>query len=130
MQPYKNRIIDYSKPVMVYRNLHNKQFVWSVKQGSLVMAHANRICMKNVNFIVKQSGRNKVLLEKQKNVHAYVVGYICADTCQYQNMIPVTYNPYHMDSFVKKNLDYSIQEKIMQASLVIMNAEGNVFAYI
>lgn len=93
-------LIDPNKPIRVYRNLATK--LWSVKQG-VVRLHANCIFLKTANFVVSEKGRQRVLREKQKNVHAYVQGYICdrpdcftVDVDCYE----VTYNPYKYKHFV------------------------------
>lgn len=90
--------IDYSKPVKVYRNLRNG--LWSVQQGGLVVAHTSRIVLWDVSYKVSEAGRLRVLRDKQKNVHAFVVGKIVENlatpvyyTCE------VTYNPYNSGSF-------------------------------
>jgi hypothetical protein len=62
--------------VRVYRNLHAKAAAdrWSIRQGSLVVAHCDRIELKSVAFIVNQGGRRKVLETGRKNVHAFIEG--------------------------------------------------------
>jgi len=58
--------------VFVYRNIHkNCLSVRNVKTG-LVMAHVDSITLKNVKFKVSAKGRERVLKEKAKNVHAGV----------------------------------------------------------
>jgi hypothetical protein len=92
-------VIDIHKPVEVYRNLHKK--CWSVRQGGKVKCHTSYICLQDVKFVVQPAGREKVLREKKKNVHAFVRGYlISAKTMNRMNkdiewtMDVVTYNPY------------------------------------
>ena len=60
--------------VHVYRNLQKK--CWSVKDPSSgkVFNHVNNLHMHNVEFRVQPAGRDRVLKEKRKNVHAYVTG--------------------------------------------------------
>ena len=67
-------VIDIHKPVEVYRNLHKK--CWSVRQGGKVKVHTSYICLQDVKFVVQPAGREKVLREKKKNVHAFVKGYL------------------------------------------------------
>ena len=92
--------MDPQKPCRVYRNLHTG--LWSIKQG-VVRFHANCIFLKVASFIVNEKGRQRVLREKQKNVHAYVQGYIC-DRPDYFTVdgdwYEVTYNPYKYQHFV------------------------------
>lgn len=56
--------------IYVYRNLHHK--CWSVKYRGLVIAHTPTAFMWDVEFIVNEAGRQRVLKEGVKNVHAYV----------------------------------------------------------
>lgn len=95
------------KKVMVYYNLHKHTF--SVKHDNRVILHADFVKLEDVEFRVRSGGREKVRDEKQKNVHAFVIGTL-VDYCQYpcENLpeppsdIVVTYNPYKYDTFVIK----------------------------
>lgn len=58
--------------VEVYRNLHRNCL--SVRFRGRVIAHVDRIALRNVEFHVSQSGRERVLRERRKNVHAYLRG--------------------------------------------------------
>ena len=60
------------KKVMVYYNLHKKTF--SVSYDNKVILHADYVKLGDVEFRVRTGGRNKVRTEKQKNVHAFVIG--------------------------------------------------------
>tara|TARA_Y100001938_G_scaffold95504_1_gene130792 strand:- start:94 stop:471 length:378 start_codon:yes stop_codon:yes gene_type:complete len=95
--------IDFSRKVFVYKNLHKD--CWSVKQDGLVKAHADKLEMWDCSFRVNQKGREKVLKEKRKNVHAGILGRI--DDIGGTIMIgtEVTYNPYKYNSFVDKNTE-------------------------
>ena len=62
--------------VEVYFNLHKKLFsVRSVATGR-VMFHTYEVCIDNPKFVVRKAGRDKVLRERKKNVHAFVRGDI------------------------------------------------------
>ena len=95
--------IDFSRKVFVYKNLHKD--CWSVKQDGLVKAHADKLEMWDCSFRVNQKGREKVLKEKRKNVHAGILGRV--DDIGGTIMIgtEVTYNPYKYNSFVDKNTE-------------------------
>jgi hypothetical protein len=106
----------------VYFNLHKKCL--SVQYKGKVIDHAKSICLKDVEFKVSQAGRSRVLREKRKNVHAFVVGdislnrppmyYLRKYSEKYTEFERrVTYNPYKYNSFVYadteepiKNADY------------------------
>jgi hypothetical protein len=91
--------------VYVYFNLHKKCFSIKALEGEhkgLVVAHRTALTLRDVTFKVSEAGRQRVLRERKKNVHAGVVGQwdgydtATADACS----VPVTYNPYKYDSFV------------------------------
>jgi len=96
------------KRVMVYYNLHKHTF--SVTYKSKVILHADFVKLSDVEFRVRQGGKEKVRTDKSKNVHAFVIGTL-VDYCQYpcpnipeeSNDNIVTYNPYKYDSFVYKS---------------------------
>ena len=96
-------LLDLTKPVEVYRNLHKD--CWSVRQNKLVRFHTDYICLQDVTFVVSKAGQLRVLKNGQKNVHAFVKGLLCNPREQWANRVSdhydeVTYNPYKYDSFV------------------------------
>jgi hypothetical protein len=116
MEMVKERTLEAGQMVFVYFNLHKKLFsVKDVKTG-LVVAHTNQIELKDATFKVSEAGRQRVLREKKKNVHAGVAGYfVGADFETAEGMTQLTYNPYKYDSFVVKE---SEQVKVKRASKV------------
>lgn len=92
MKPFKDRSIDFSKPVEVYRNLHKKGRVYSIRQGGLVVAHTDNIVLKDCKLIVQKSGLEKYLQTGIKNVHAWVKGTITNDPILSFGFI-IDYNP-------------------------------------
>jgi hypothetical protein len=117
------------KKVMVYYNLHKQTF--SVTYDSKVIIHADYVKLGDVEFRVRKGGKEKVRLEKSKNVHAFVIGTLL-DYCEYpcddipnppSDMI-VTYNPYKYDSFVYKKSE----EPVYRAKEVDMiNSQNKLF---
>lgn len=88
-------LLNPEKPVRVYRNLHTG--LWSVKQG-VVRFHTSKIVLTNAQFVVNEVGRQRVLREQRKNVHAYVVGYIYPPVSFAGEEI--YYNPYTCSNFM------------------------------
>ena len=97
--------------VEVYFNLHKKTFsVRNCKTG-LVMIHTDNIWVEDPVFVVRKAGREKVLRERKKNVHAFVRGtwmpdLLVEDASKLHHIEvskEVTYNPYKYDSFVTKH---------------------------
>ena len=106
------------KRVMVYYNLHKHTF--SVRYNNKIILHSDYVKLENVEFRVRLGGKDRVRSEKQKNVHAFVIGdlmdfceYPCEDIPIPSSDVVATYNPYKHDSFVYKGTDepvYSADE--------------------
>jgi hypothetical protein len=111
--------------VEVYFNLHKKCF--SVRKNGLVIRHCNRITLKNSTFKVSQAGRERVLKEKKKNVHAFVVGSPIGKISDGQyDVNEVSYNPYKQGYFVRK----TNKEAVYSAEfvrLVVLNRKAHIF---
>ena len=116
--------IDHARKVFVYKNLHLG--CWSIKQDGLVKMHTTDICMWDCSFRVSQKGREKVLKEKRKNVHAGITGYIDDDWDVHpvgtlKSRKPKTklamYNPYRHTTFVQVDDD---SEPVLWSSSVRM----------
>jgi hypothetical protein len=112
----------------VYFNLHKRKLSIQQKQinasGKLVwkvVRHADFIFLKDVKFKVSEVGRQRVIREKKKNVHAFVTGIQCNDSMS-GDLTKVFYNPYKFSSFVNEN-----GEPIHFASKVLVS--GNKTGY-
>lgn len=89
--------------VEVYFNLH--KHVFSVRQCSTgrVILHTDKVHIRDPQFVVRKSGRDRVLREGKKNVHAFVRGEIAHFddfNPDYLDYSLVSYNPYKHDTFV------------------------------
>lgn len=100
--------ISCSQKVFVYYNLH--QACWSVKalSGELrgrVVAHMASITISDPSYRVSEAGRRRVLMEKRKNVHAGIVGFMVGvgDDSVPEGAEQIYYNPYVTESFVRKS---------------------------
>ena len=117
--------------VFVYRNLHKN--CWSIKalEGNnkgRVIYHAQSVTLSNCTFKVSKAGRERVLREKRKNVHAGVVGELIRTNVplvHMPQMVSVTYNPYKYESFVRKYNDFI---PVNTASWVHMGRDKSVEA--
>jgi hypothetical protein len=123
--PHKNRSIDKSKPVKVYWNLHRD--CYSVQQDGLVVAHADQVELRAVTFKVSESGRQRVLKERKKNVHAFVVGFIDDALARYWD-VKIVYNPYKYDSFRLWTDDRVTVQSAEAVILRIRNGRGDILA--
>ena len=106
--------------VKVYRNLKNGLF--SVQFGGLIVAHLATVQLCDVSFKVTESGRQRVLAQRQKNVHAYATGtFITA--AQPTATEAISYDPYHAGHFFR----VQGQEPIHHAAAVVLS-QGKAYA--
>lgn len=88
--------------VEVYWNLHKHLFSVRPLEGPYkgrVVAHTDNLDLYDVTFTVQPKGRQRVLTEGRKNVHAFVRGVASAGL-PHDTLTTVTYNPYRDTSFV------------------------------
>lgn len=140
--------------VFVFYNLN--QHVWSIKarEGDhygLVIAHVNEAIVSDARFTVGEGGRQKVIEQQKKNVHAGVVGQLVAveglrlrydivmpgvsgdgharitlRSIAKRNHVDVSYNPYKAGYFYTK----PDQEPIYEARWVGMYKNRKVKALV
>ena len=96
-------------------NLHRRCYSLRALDGAergRVIAHASQAQLSRVEFKVSQVGRERVIRERQKNVHAGVVGLLegyvpfqatdkASPLRKPRRAEKVTYNPYRYASFVR-----------------------------
>lgn len=96
--------------VDVYYNLHKHVFSVRDRKSRLVVAHAKAIDIRDVTFRVSEPGRQRVLRERKKNVHAFVRGTVFdygnatdRERCEAWDAETVTvrYNPYEGQHFTE-----------------------------
>lgn len=85
-----------------------------------VIGYTDRIVLRNVCFLVSQAGRERVLKERVKHIHAYVLGLFEQDLQQLSRENEgcddeAYYNPYNTVCFINK----STKEQLTYAELVI-----------
>ena len=120
--------------VFVYFNLHKKCFSIKALEGDRkgrVVAHSNTVLLESCKFKVSEAGRQRVLREKRKNVHAGVTGtWINADrveSCyEFLSMVgrQVSYNPYKYSSFIIKATEQTVDKADVVGMKVFADAEG------
>lgn len=97
--------------VYVYWNLHKN--VYSVRKRKIVQLHATQVQLRDVTFKVSEAGRQRVIREKRKNVHAGLQGTwvgLMQDprTWKTRGWRRVTYDPYRSDHFFTTNGNYAV----------------------
>lgn len=90
--------------VFVYCNLHKR--CWSIQDQKTkrVILHTDRLTLTNAVFKVSEPGRQRVLRERRKNVHAGVVGEWdpTLPPAQTVGETAITYDPYKYATFVTR----------------------------
>lgn len=132
--------------VFIYRNLNRSGHMYSIKSlegisKNRVIGYAPRIVIDNARLVVSEAGRQRVLRQQRKNVHAgcvgdlaMVSGYItrmhnskadfqyCNEEKfneQFSINVPIKYNPHKYRTFVN-NLDMPVHT----AQRVIFNGKN------
>ncbi len=123
--------------VDVYRNLHTGMYSIKSREGDtrgLVIAHANQVWLNDVEFVVSDAGRNRVLRERKKYVHAFVRGTLSSFRgsirSERANFFDIgtgvscepkfnamsnhgeefTYNPYRFSTFVDRDTESELHD--------------------
>lgn len=112
--------------VRIYRNLHKKLYSVQEKVNGRwkVVEHTNDINLVNVTFKVSEAGRQRVIKEKRKNVHAAMIGErfpFVPNSPVYRD--EVTYNPYKSPHFMVKS-----QDKPLDKAKYVQIVNGKVIA--
>ena len=143
---------DLSKPVRVYRNLkHGRKSkpLYSIMQGGRVIARRHRVLLSQRDnypcvFWVNDSGRQRVLKQKRKNVHAFVIGYLASAEFTPKGKIPgamgidehgkdlparVMYNPYAAGYFFIPDSTKVNGTPVRGAMAALLNENGISASY-
>ena len=119
--------------VYVYRNL--TKGCWSLKsvKTGRVLAHAGSLTLKDPVFKVSEAGRQRVIRDQQKNVHAGIVGTVMGPV-EHEvwinskgvpaRKIAVTYNPYRFSTFVTKE---PYQNDLGYTQFPVHRSDGAIF---
>ena len=114
---------DLSRGHKIYFNLHKKCYsvqAWDTdKKGWRLYKHSNELYVKDVSMQVNEKGRQRVIQEKRKNVHAFLnvhtadcigggKGKVSQPPRKFRGVCK--YNPYEHDSFVDDETKAPIHE--------------------
>jgi hypothetical protein len=98
-------VIDKDQPVRVFKNL--KHGCYSIMQRGVVKASARIVRLADVEFRVGEKGRQRMIRERRKNVHAFAVGHLVdyVHPSDSRDIAPpqgrgAFYDPYRFESFV------------------------------
>ncbi|MEM7250474.1 MAG: hypothetical protein AAF493_03575 [Pseudomonadota bacterium] len=121
-------MIDVAKPVRVFRNW--KHDCYSLMQGGLVRASASAVVMSQVQFVVRESGRQRMIARGSKTVHAYAVGYLQDHVHPEEQRALATidgraliYNGWRFEHFV----DAESHAPVYEAERVLLGPDGVIY---
>jgi hypothetical protein len=104
LQSYKGRELKEGQRVKVYFNLHTHLFSVKDAKTGKVVAHGNNILLTDCEYKVSEAGRQRVLREGRKNVHAYVIGTFAGakklNTDKSGDWVQPYYNPHKVSQFM------------------------------
>jgi len=140
--------------IKAYRNITTGKISLLNKATGLVVGHCDSVelikhCSQPaVEAVVNESGRLRVVREKKKYVHAFMVGAISAvegfksykgrgftyslDEPHHfaTQMLEVIYNPYKMTFFTDKRTHMKLNDFRCEMSRITINNNGKMFAEI
>ena len=128
----------YDQFVTSYWNSHKGLYSVLDYKTRRVIDRSNDVFLINPNFVVRQGGRERVIREGKKNVHAFAVGYRPSKfTAEEWDVYytsgktwkDVTYNPYKNDTFVWKDTGEPVGIDITMVKLTTKEGKPLIKAY-
>ncbi len=118
--------------VFAYRNLHRK--LWSLRatrgaDRGRIVARETTVLLENCTLKVSEAGRQRVIAQGRKNVHAGIVGTPCTlavDDARLQGrrMVRLRYNPRVGPTFTREDTG----ETVITADLIVLDFAGRAWA--
>ncbi len=95
----------------IYRNLQNgtMSLQQKINKSWLVVGHVTNVAIESPKFYISQSGKNRVIRERRKNVHAWAEGKLLGITANSTNLEEIYYCPYSSNNFSWKKTGESIE---------------------
>lgn len=128
------RSLDWSRAIgqtiRIYRNLNNGTMSIQCKEAGrwLVVGHVTDCVVSGVTFKVSGSGRQRVIRDRRKNVHAWGEGVLVAQFApEIDCPIDLAYNPYTNETFVERGSQNPItrcQSLVVRNNLVFVSPDA------
>tara|TARA_R110002060_G_scaffold41442_11_gene52998 strand:+ start:705 stop:1094 length:390 start_codon:yes stop_codon:yes gene_type:complete len=117
--------------VEVYWNLHAK--CWSIRHahGKLIDNKPHRIYVEveDVAWVVQQGGRERVLKERKKNVHAFARGTLVEgghdNRAGCGAVTSIMYNPYMHQTFIDKASEQGTPVRASKLAIMSLTTHGS-----
>lgn len=120
-------MIDYNRPVRVFKNW--KLGCYNIMQSGKLLTSARQVRLAGVEFLVRESGRKRMLEGGRRNVHAYAVGtlvdYVHPEESRDLGKVSgrgVFYDPFKFSSFV----DDQTEDPVIAADFAQFDESGVV----
>ena len=112
--------------VFVYRNL--TKMCWSVRDCKTrrVVAHLDRLSLSDATFKVSEAGRQRVLRERKKNVHAGIEGFYSSSGEASRLMFTDTYKCVRYDPYKRGSFFFKNGRSIEESNRVLFDSYGQV----
>ena len=121
-------MINHNKPVRVFKNW--KLGCYNIMQSGKLLASAKQVRLSGVEFMVRSSGRKRMLEHGRRNVHAYAIGqlidYVHPEDPRTLDKIEgrgVSYHPYQYAWFT----DNETQAPVTGAQMAQFEESGVVY---
>jgi len=118
-------MIDHDHRVHIFKNW--KHNCYSIMQHGVVVASARQVRLGDVEFRVRESGRDRMLKQQKKNLHAYAIGRLLDfvhpsqdDDLESVEGRSVFYNPYRFAYFA----DCETEAPVTGADIVQLDEHG------
>lgn len=122
-------MIDHDKPVRVFKNW--KHNCYGIMQNGLLKASAKQVRLTDVEFRVRESGRERMLRNGRRNIHAFAIGrltdFVHPNEARNLEGMPgrsVYYNPYQFAAFV----DQETQQPVISAEVAQFDEHGVIYS--
>ena len=122
IESFKDRVIDESKTIQLYRCLNRSGRIFSVKQKTLVVGHTQSLQLSNCTFKISKPGQDRARSEKTRNVHAVIIGTISNTIQNIELFEKISYNPFKTDYFYIGDIDDPIY--IESAETILVTEDG------
>jgi len=113
--------------VFVYRNLHKKCYSVRDETSRRVAFLGDSVLIENATLVVGKKGRERVLRERRKNVHAGIRGNLRLHGATAFDLfagssgwVQIYYNPYTTETFVVKESG----APLLRAACVFLGTDG------
>jgi hypothetical protein len=122
-------MLDWERPVRVFKSL--KHGCYSIVQDGRLRASAREVRLREVEFRVREAGRQRMLRDGRRNLHAFAVGrlldFVHPDetrTLGEMSGRPIHYDPYRFAHFI----DLETLEPVKGADLVQLDERGVIYS--